>query len=254
MNTLAITDTRTDVIRIRGADLDLTLSPLFSVGYRMPHGFGEFLFSYSFLTTQGEGLTPTDQGLAHQKSRLDVNYWDFDYANREFSLGPHWDMRWLVGVRLANVFFDAHSVAAMPLNNQGENLVEQSESSNFLGAGPHVGMDLAWKMDPWRLAWFFELHGAYLWGHIGQNFTETLTFPGADDMPLHGTVNDSVSQGVGTISLQAGLRWSPPIAHASSVFLGYHYEVWGQVGRDDNTGSRADFYENGIFLRGEFTF
>jgi len=26
------------------------------------------------------------------------------------------------------------------------------------------------------------------------------------------------------------------------------------VGRDDNTGSRGDFYDNGIFLRGEYTF
>jgi hypothetical protein len=254
LDRLVITDTRADVVQVRGAPLDWTVAPRFEVGYRVPHGFGEFQVSYRFLATEGQGLEPTTQGLPFEKSRLDLNVWDFDYGNWELSLGPHWDMRWLVGVRLASVYFDARSALAMPANSQGEDSVEQRVSNSFLGAGPHVGLDLAWKLDAWGLALFGQLDGAYLWGHIGQNFEETLTFPGPVDIPLGRVGNSTITQGVGSVAVRAGLRWTPLAPHVSCLFLGYQFEYWSQVGRNDNSGSLGDFYENGLFFRAEFTF
>jgi hypothetical protein len=252
VNMLPVTATRTDTVRVQGADLNWTAAPLFSAGYRLPHGLGEFLFSYRYLATEGVGLEPSSQGPAMEKSRLDVNYWDFDYANREFSLGPHWDMCWTIGARLANVFFDARAQTVPLADSLGATGLEQGVSSNFLGAGPHAKLELERKLDRWGLALSGQVEGASLWGPVGQNFEETLSFAGAP--PLHVANHDSINQGVGVIGVHTGLRWTPPTTHFTYFFLGYEIEYWGQVGRDDNTGSRGNFYDQGFFLRGEITF
>jgi hypothetical protein len=243
---------RMDVVHVSGADLDWTVAPRFDAGYRVPDGFGEFLVSYYFLTSDGEDDTFTALGPGHMKSRLNINEVDLVYSTREITLIPHWDMRWKVGVRGLDVFFDAASDQPATPGVLPGGLIGQHTSSNFLGAGPLVGLELTCATCMSGLVLWGHAEGAYLWGHLHQEFAETLS--GAGTVPVEGVVDTTTTQGVCVVNAQVGLRWTPPGYCWTRFFLGYEFDFYGQVGRDDNTGSKADIYQNGIFFRGEFNF
>jgi hypothetical protein len=245
--------TTTTIVHVPGASLDWTVAPRFEVGYRIPDGFGEFYGAYRFLATDGQQTIPADPTPARMKSRLNMNVWDLAYANRDFPPGPCYSMRWKVGVRLANVYFDAQSdQAAGPDNPDGS--VGKRTTSNFLGAGPVVGLELTRQLNLLGLGLYSQIEGAYLWGHLHQEFQERLVAGPPDNTVTFGANNGSTTQGVGMVMTQLGVCWTPPRYNFTRFFLGYEFEFWSQVGRDDNTGSRGDLYEHGIFLRGELNF
>ena len=174
-------------------------------------------------------------------SRLDVNVIDLEYASREFALGPNWDMKWKVGARLASVFFDSKAVGQY---------IEQRSSNDFLGAGPHVGLDL-WRSLPvrqWSL--FTRLEGLALLGDIKQNFEESVAFGSSYGS---GTSTARQDQAIPELDLQAGLAWTPCWSERWLRFaVGYEFEQWwylGQVG-----GNHAELQTQGVFLRGEWSF
>src|SRR5262249_25559680 len=102
-----ISDTQTDTLAFPGNRLDPTIAPRFEVGYRFPDGWGRLQLAYSFEATSGSNAGVSDQGALAQHGRLDVNIAEFDYVSREFSLGPHWEMRWGVGAQGMTFFFDS---------------------------------------------------------------------------------------------------------------------------------------------------
>jgi hypothetical protein len=244
-------------VHAEGADLDWTVAPRFDVGYRVPDGFGEFLVSYYELGTDGQADVLGPAAATHLKSRLDINEVDLVYSTREITLIPPWDMRWKVGVRGLNVFFDAASDQVstehpaipdiLPLGS-----TSQRTSSDFLGAGPLIGLELTCKTGMSGLVFWGHAEGAYLWGHLHQEFAETLR--GAGTGPLEGLADTTTTQGVAVVNAQAGLRWTPSDCNYARFFLGYEFDYYTQVGRDDNTGSRGDIYQHGVFFRGEFNF
>jgi hypothetical protein len=61
-------------------------------------------------------------------------------------------------------------------------------------------------------------------------------------------------QGVPEFGVQAGVKYEPPGANHWNFFGGYEWEGWWSVGRVDLTNSRADLFQNGIFVRAEYTF
>src|SRR5262249_18816926 len=143
--------------------------PRFEFGYRFDQGFGELLFSYRFLASDGRGTIPDFDavGDGFARSRLSLNVFDFDYANHEPALGPKWDMLWRVGVRLADVFFDDRALGGF---------VEQRTTNQFIGAGPHAGLDLWYHFNVPGLALFTRVEGALVIGQVSQAFEETFFF------------------------------------------------------------------------------
>jgi hypothetical protein len=243
---------RTDVVHVPGADLDWTVAPRFDIGYRLPDGCGELLVSYYFVTTDGQSDTLTPLGPGSMKSRLDINEVDLVYATREITVIPPWDMRWKVGVRGLNVFFDgASNQSATPAVLPG-GFIGQQAANDFLGAGPLIGLELTCATGVPKLTLWGHAEGAYLWGHLHQKFTETLAAFGA--VPVTGILDATTTQGVGVAQGQLGLRWTPNGCNGSRFFVGYEFDYYAQVGRNDNTGSMADIFQHGLFVRGEFNF
>lgn len=235
------------VFRVPSADLDWTVAPSVELGYRVGHGVGEFLVAYRGLSTEGEQFTG-DQGAAQLKSRLNENTLDLDYADRDLLLVPHLDMRWKAGVRLAGVFFDTHS------SQDGGNLLQRT-SSNFLGAGPNSGLEAACPFGVPGLALYGEMDGAALLGHLHQEFAvERLRGAPGGRGPAAAGDETRTTIASGVLGLQLGLRWTPPRYECLRFFLGYEFESWWQVGRNDATGSMANIFEHGILFRGEVTF
>jgi hypothetical protein len=229
------------VVHLPTAELDWTGAPRFELGYRFPQGFGELSLSYRFLVSEGRDVIPNfdfgDDGFL--KSRLDMHVVDLDYGSREFSLGPHWDMKWRAGVRLANVFF--HSLASGIFR-------EESISNHFLGAGPHVGLDLWRRLDIEGLGLFIRLEGASVVGQISQGFERII---GDDTFTVGGATLVHHTQAVPTLSVQAGMSWVP--WHGRTRFaLGYEFERWWTIG--EAADSRAELTTQGIFFRAEVGF
>src|SRR5262249_18005897 len=140
--------------------------PRFELGYRFPQGCGELLVSYRFLSTEGsDTLSSFDldgsEGLL--RSRLSLDVVDIDYASREYCLDSHWGMKWRVGVRIADVVFASRADGLF---------IEQRTSNDFVGAGPHVGLDLWRSLPVPGLALFGKVEGAFPVGEITQGFEE----------------------------------------------------------------------------------
>ena len=236
-------------MHVPGAGLDWTVAPRLEVGYRMPRGFGEWLITYRFIATSGSADLIGEQGIGHLASRFDANTMDFVYANRDYPLGPGWEMRWKVGVELASFYYDTHLNLAT-----ASGALDQGASNRFVGAGPYAGLELSRELPFPGLSLYGQVEGASIWNRNRQTFGETVTPVGGGVSPLTGAAQDTRSQGVAVVRAQAGLSWSPSPSQATRIFLGYSWEAWFQVLRDDTTGSFGDFYANGIFLRGEIRF
>jgi hypothetical protein len=246
-----VSDTRADTVHAAPAELSWTVSPRLEAGYRVPHGYGEFFVSYRFMATEGHGGLASDQGPLQLRSRLDVNVLDLGYANR-IEWGKYWKMRWKIGVRLADMFFDAQQDLSLGNALANGAPFEQRTANSFAGAGPWGGLELFRRLDVPGLALYAQVDGASLWGQVHQSFEEAFSAGGGPGPPAASA--DRHGQGVAVVGGQLGLSYSPPGHESSRFFLGYQITEWLQVGRDINTGSSGDLTEQGIFLRAEFTF
>jgi hypothetical protein len=231
-------------VHVPGADLDWTGSPRIELGYRLPEGFGEFLIAYRSLVSEGSDVIPSfdiDGSDGVVKSRINVNVLDLDYGSREYALGPHWDMKWKAGVRLASVFYD--SLAVGPF-------LEQRVSNDFRGIGPHLGLDLWRYLEVPGLVFFGRLESAALIGRINQGFGQSLLF---DDGTLVGSAATvRTTQAVPVVDFQLGLSWLPLARRNVRLAAGYRLEAWWYLGQTSE--SRAELIDQGVFLRAEVGF
>jgi hypothetical protein len=256
IGTVALAGGGTDTVAVPAADLSWTPAPRFDVGYRIPDGAGEILASYRFLMTDGRAEVLGDPGPLLLKSRLDFHVFNFDFANRDplwkqwrDPFYTHWEMRWRVGVQLATLYFDSRADLPGPAAVLAGAPLEERETNYFIGAGPHAGLELFRTFSFSGLTLYGAVDGSSLYGRVHQTFTEFL--------PASGFATFGKSQGVAVLGAQLGLAWIPPDS-AVRLFLGYQFEQWYQVGRNGDTsppfGSMGQLTENGIFVRGEFTF
>ncbi len=225
------------------AHLDGTVSPRFQVGYRLPSGFGEFALSYRFLATTGEQTFVNNNGPSSLRGRLDLNVADLTYASHEISLWSCADMRWHVGGRFSNVFFDDHLSTPQALAAAGDGVSDQRFSNHFYGFGPVFGLQLTGHVEEASaLTWLVRIEGAWVFGRIGQSYSQVGPLPGPGfKAPF------SSSQDAPTLNVQAGLRWRA--RPGLDLFAGYQFEYWWEVGRLGNIDSRGEFYDQGIIAR-----
>jgi hypothetical protein len=229
----------TDTIQLPSADLGWTVAPHFELGYRIPGGLGELVASYHFVEADGSGSIANFDAAGNPaalRSRLDLNDFGFDYASREFPLamGPGWDMKWLIGVRVSEVYFDSTAVAPG---------LAQHFSNHFDGAGPHIGVELWRHLGTSGLSLYGRTDVTFLFGSVHQTFSET--FPAGG-----GASEVSRNQGVPVLTFQGGLGWTPPGIDGLRFAAGYEWERWYHVAFDGD--SRGEVWIQGVFLRAEW--
>jgi hypothetical protein len=237
------TPTAAPVVAIGTAALDWTVAPRFEMGYRLPSGFGEFAIGYRFLATDGRDTSVGLDGPAARRSRFALNELDFDYGSREFSLWPCCDLTWRVGLRVDWVYFDTTATEAVGLAAAGSGIVAERSTNSYVGVGPHTGMEVAQHLG--QSGWSVVL-GTDLAIELGrirqQNFAAAQT-PGGS-----GQVSISGSQGVPQARFDVGAKWQRE-GSALTVFLGYHYDYWWDVGRLNVLAappSRGEFSDQGF--------
>lgn len=243
-----------DILHIDGPPLDWTVAPRIEVGRQLPSGFGAFAVVYRGMATQGSGTGLAPDGTAALDGRFSLNVGDFDYVSREMSLWPWWDMKVRIGARLAYVYFDSRSVEPFAVANAGTGVFERAITNSYVGMGPHVGLELSRRVT----AWGFQVVGradlATLLGRVRQGAFETSTTAGPDGSLLTGTTRTSSTQDVPVANGQLGIRWRPPSFPNASLFLGYQYDYWWSVGALHATGSRGDFWDQGLLITTQFHF
>ena len=236
-------DGSTAAVQAPQSDLPWTVAPTFTLGYRLGQDFGEFDFSYRFLTSEGNIIGASPFGDLNFRSRLDLNQFDFDYAAARYSPGPFWDLQGRVGIRLADAFFDSTA--------QLTGLAEVRTSNNFIGAGPHFGLDAERRFPALDgLAAFGRIDGAVLVGQVHQRFHEG--FVQGDGTTFAGDNTQQGTQSVPVLTLQAGLSYTPPRMDYIHFTFGYEFQDWWNVGRLD--GSQGALSDQGLFVRGELDY
>jgi hypothetical protein len=196
--------------------------------------------AYRFLSAVGSGSTPigslaSPDAAAALSSRLDMNLGDLDYASRETSLGPCWGMKWRIGLRYADVFFD--SQATEPVSHAASGVFQRAISNNFWGIGPHAAVELATPRNDGGFRWVGRLDVALLFGEVAQRFAETSTTAGPASY-LSGETHFTNPEQAPVLGGFLGLQWTPPQCPRLDLQLGYTGEYWWNVGRL----SDPDFY------------
>src|SRR5262249_1758653 len=135
----------TSRLALGSAKLDWTASPRVELGYRLPDGFGEFAIAYRFLGSDGSttvtGPFVAPDGPATLTSRLAMHVADLDYASNELSICTWW-MKWHVGLRGAEIFFDSKADEDPAIAAGGSGVFERRMTNNYWGLGPHASLDL----------------------------------------------------------------------------------------------------------------
>jgi hypothetical protein len=231
-----------DTVQLPSACLDWTTAPRFELGYRFANGWGAVLVSYRTLSTDGHAdlLNFDAAGAAFLHSRLDMDVFDFDYATPKIQFGQHLELRGRVGVRLGDIFFDSQA--------EGQ-LAEQRASNQFIGAGPHAGLDLWYHFDVPGLALFARADGALPIGRVHQDFEEVLLFN--DGSVVGSATSQSSTRAVPTLNAQLGIAWQPP-GTRWRFSAGYEFEEWWNLGHVGD--SRASLFDQGGFFRVECNF
>jgi Legionella pneumophila major outer membrane protein precursor len=241
-------------VSLPSAPLDWTAAPKFDVGYRLPSGFGDVYLSYRFFVTQGsEGVAGPD-GPADLRSRLDLNVIDLDYASREITILPGWLMRWSLGVRYMNMYFDSQEIEPFAEAAAGSGIFADGESNSYWGIGPDWGLELAKRLGDTGLSIDSRVNGAILLGRIVQSYFADSTTPAGGGSFLGGQDRFSSSQAVPMFDAQLGLSWKKDPCAPLTFFVGYDYEHWWNVGRESSIGTYGHMFDQGVILRVEYNF
>jgi hypothetical protein len=233
---VAFPDGSTNNVQVPQTSLDWTVAPRFELGYRFPDSFGDFSASYRFLTSEGRGRAVNAFGAFDVRSRLDLNQFDLDYGSAPFSPGPFWDLKWRIGARLADVFFDSRVSAGV---------FDQRASNNFVGAGPHFALDAERRVGLLPgFAAFGSIDGGVLVGQIHQRFEDAAAFSSQNTQQR--------TQSVPVLTLKAGFSYTPPRLEFVHFTTGYEFERWWDLARLG--ASKGEMTDQGIFLRAEFDY
>ncbi|HEY1376119.1 MAG TPA: hypothetical protein VGF55_04965 [Gemmataceae bacterium] len=233
----------TDLVMLPAVDLDSTVAPQFTLGYRLRDDLGAILLTYRNLASEGrEFVRDFDfAGDGVVFSRLDINTVGLAYSTREQPLGALWGMRWEVGAKLSSIYFDS----------LGQGLgVGQHVTDHFVGAGPAIALDLTRELPPTGLAVYTRAEFADLWGRVTQHYAE---WAGDPRQPVaFGGFDQHQSQGVPMLALQAGLSWLSHPDGRYRLTAGYSFEHYWAVGKVGATN--GDVMAQGLFLRAEFNY
>ncbi len=236
-----------DHITLPIAPLSWTGSPFLRLGYRFANGAGDVRLDWRMVASQGNDTIPNfdASGTGLLQSRLNVQYASFTYGTSEYlTNAPELNRIWAArfGVSAANVFFDSRA--------RGQEILEQSASSNFGGVGPTVAFQFHKPLAGSHFRLYGEVDATGLIGFTRQHFSETV----ASDS---GPVSESValrrqSNGVGIFGTEGGFSYVPWDDRLWRFTFGYQWQRWWWVGATSD--SNAALTLQGFFLRGEWRY
>jgi hypothetical protein len=234
--------------------LDWTAAPEFTLGYRFGQAGGELLVTYRSLDSSGSGTAPAFDAAGSPgalRGHVDLHVVNFDYASREFSLGPVCDMKWFAGLTWATVDFHSNAESA---------LMAQAVSNNYWGLGPHFGLNLSRTFCPTGIDVLCRFDIAWLYGPVTETFQEFFSPAGlAVQVPPGSDLGGEFRQRHNHLTpvprLEVGVGWRPPGYEQLHFATGYLLEQWFDFENNDGPPpSRGGMTIQGVFVRGEWRY
>ena len=244
-------------LNIAGAPLDWTASPRVFAGYRLPAGFGEFMVAYRHLGTSGTGTSPETTGPVSNFTRFAFDTLDIDYASRQLSLWPNWDMKWAIGLR--NMFLSYSLQASQPFDqaSAGTNILFARSSNTLWGIGPHAALELNRRLGDSGFSLYFRADFGAGFSKVFDQWNTVSSTTGANGRPLPGQTNSFGNQFIPQINGRAGVSWQPAPTSGIRAFMGYQYEVFWDLNRLPQFNSTpysppslGQYWSQGIVLQG----
>jgi hypothetical protein len=163
-------------------------------------------------------------------------------------------MRVRFGLRYLATYFDSRADEPFDEAAAGSGFFGLRTTDNFVGFGPHVGLDLTRRLDYWGLAIFGQLDLSESWGRVRQNYFASSTTPGPDGLPQTGLTSISSADSVPALTARLGLNWQPPAYPTLQMFAGYQLDYWWNTGRLGNFTTFGYFFDSGIVLQARFNY
>jgi hypothetical protein len=240
-------------VALPNAVLNWTVSPRVFIGYRLPSGFGELLVAYRHLGSEGSMGIPGANGPTGLNTRLGFDMIDLDYNSRELSLWPKWDMRWTLGARLLDLFYDSRVDQSFTQAAAGNGIIQARASNNLFGAGPHAALELARHLGESRWSFYFRADIASVFYGTHEGFLTRSATLGPDGQPLTGAARHFGTQDAPILNIRTGLTWKQSPSSATRLFLGYQYEYFWALDRLPPTGnnppSLGQLWDQGVVLQ-----
>jgi hypothetical protein len=261
MNQLVMAGGHQANVALGNAPLDWTVAPRFELGYRLPSGFGEFMLSDRFFNSQGTDMVDIKSiGPFLRTSDISVNYADIDYGSREFTPSPYWDMRWRVGMRIAETFVATRAEDSFAIAAASNGIFSARQTATTVGFGPHFAVEMGRRLGESGFSLVGRADFAYTFDRQVLAFSAESTTLNAAGRPSFGSVKGRLWDQIPILNIQAGLGWHPPTHPNLYGFLGFVSESYWYVANNSNainsfirgpgnTGSRGDFQDAGIVFR-----
>jgi hypothetical protein len=205
------------------------------------------------LNAQGsEGVIGAD-GPATLSSRLNANVGELAWVSNEYTPWHFCEMRWRVGLRYLNVYYDSQANEPFAAAAAGTTIFNQRTTNSTWALGPSAGIDLRRRLNYGGLAILGFVNVSEGWGRVRQNYFASST-TSASGLPQTGQASISTSDAVPVLTARLGLNWQPPAYANVRLFAGYQLDYWWNIGRMGNFTEFGYFFDSGILLRGEWNF
>jgi hypothetical protein len=185
-------------------------------------------------------------------AEVDASIYDLDLIKPlKLSCGQ-WDLKYTVGVRLADIRQSYQSV----VTDSGAFFSGGQYSADFIGAGPRIGFQsLRYFGRNRQLSLYANTFGSLLVGEYDTSFSQTTTAP-----PFQANQETNEIRVIPVAETEIGAGWSPfPWINVSAGWL---FQAWFDLGASGGTfGGFYTVTENtnlmafeGLFVRAEVTF
>jgi hypothetical protein len=245
-----LSGTFADPVAPQSTSLNWTAMPKFTLGYRRPEGLGDLSASYRFLSSQGsDTISPFGTaGSGSVSSRLQLHVLDLDCTfsdlfPSELCFVPR-QIRLTGGVRVAGV------------NNKtsisGGNILGQSASNTFVGAGPRFALESLFPIASNRWTIFAKAEAAGMVGNDWQSFNQTVSGPNST-ITSASAISPRSTVGVPVVGLRTGVNWLPDWGNGGvKISAGFQWERWFFLGTGSDSNNELTIL--GPFVQGEMAF
>jgi hypothetical protein len=241
------------IVEPYSAPFDWTVGPKLTAGYRLPSGFGGLSLSYRFFFTQGTALNGPNANTGldgatgfTQHSRLSVNQVDLDYSSREYTPFRRLGMKWWLGLRLSDYFFDSQDTEP---GAGGGGVSTVYVGMKTLAIGVHGGVELDWRI---RQSGLFIVNKLDIASGTAKEQVDFRAVSSANG--TSGFYSIAPSTSIPYVNWQLGVGWQPPRLPQAFVFMGGQIEYWWNVGADSNFNGNLDIANRGFVWQAGFNF
>src|SRR6266478_6782485 len=195
--------TFTNATRLPVGDMNWTVMPKVTVGYRLENGLGELIASYRILAANSSGtlLNFNAAGAAQLHTRTTAQVLDLVYGSSDRTDGLPWYYptirHYTLGLRVASWIFDTTA--------NGQQVLEERAGNVFIGGGPVLSYDWIWTTRWPSITFDGGFDAAGVGGFNYQRFAETAIVSG--NVQTAGGRTDGRGTATPILGVWGGLSW-----------------------------------------------